>query len=302
MGGSTSKTNNEKCNECRLKLKCFPNPPKNEFIATDEYCLGLIVSPNLSNFGHQMKDTVNGMTILGRALKETFLAMIDPTQDGRREQLELNKQIQGLNLIKAPIRPRRRLKLLLDVTTPPKIADFTHSDFLQARTFWTFNGLAPNIQNDLLNDSQQNWWGSSRQLLYGKIVADILEGLVQIECSRKEETEECGSCFLNRRMHPFTAILLNPTGGIVGPGSMDVEELVTTLLNVEHEPLEYHSCLHDAAGYCKTYHGYGPGYNYRSNDNFNDKDDLVVDTTSPMAYQIGGIKLWIKLWEATTEN
>ena len=53
-----------------------------------------------------------------------------------------------------------------------------------------------------LSDSNVNIWGSSRQLLFGKIVVD--------EINNKYKTN----------LHPIFGCLLSPTGGITGPGNL----------------------------------------------------------------------------------
>ena len=80
-------------------------------------------------------------------------------------------------------------------------------------------------------------WGSKRQYLYGSIVSEIF-GDKDI------------------KIVPFMCVALNPTGGICGSGN-------NVLYNGSLDSvLTIHSCIHDASGYCYTYHGIGHGYNY----------------------------------------
>ncbi len=75
-------------------------------------------------------------------------------------------------------------------------------------------------------------------------------------------------------MHPITAVLLNPSGGIVGPGNQNIEESsLERLKSVEkfgvyigRDALAYHGIFHDAGGFCLNFHGKGPGYKYRDAD------------------------------------
>ncbi|XP_032233716.2 uncharacterized protein LOC116616022 [Nematostella vectensis] len=84
--------------------------------------------------------------------------------------------------------------------------------------------------------TEDEFWGNSQQLLGGKIVGDSLGGI-----------------------DPVFGALLNPTGGMVGPGSCSVTH---SLLYRDGNAFSYHAAVHDACGYLLTYHGLGPGYNY----------------------------------------
>ena len=69
---------------------------------------------------------------------------------------------------------------------------------------------------------------------------------------------------------------LNPTGGICGAGNSSLYQ------GTVNSSLIVHSCLHDASGYCKCYHGIGKGYNYLGTI-------FALPTKSPMSCQIMGI-------------
>jgi len=94
--------------------------------------------------------------------------------------------------------------------------------------------------------------GRTAQLRYGKLVGDALG------------------------LDPVFGALLNPTGGLVGPGN--------TALDLGDRAVSYHGAVHDAAGYLYNYHNMGPGYNYLGLEN--------RDTSSPFTGQEAGIRYW----------
>ena len=77
-------------------------------------------------------------------------------------------------------------------------------------------------------------------------------------------------CIYN--LHPIWGCLLNPTGGIVGPGNAHV------IKDKFKTPIGIHACIHDAGGYLLTYHNLGPGYNYLENY-------VDLPTTNPFSGQ-----------------
>jgi RHS repeat-associated protein len=100
-------------------------------------------------------------------------------------------------------------------------------------------------------------WGSIDQLRFGKIVGEGLD------------------------IDPMLAILLSPTGGMVGPGySPGSHDYLS------HEILRIHGGVHDAAGYMYNFHGIGPGYQYVP-DTWE-----TLDTSNPLAGQVSGISFW----------
>ena len=117
----------------------------------------------------------------------------------------------------------------------------------------TYNRLK-NERKQLIQESQNSWfskingvqgvsvdndevWGSKRQYLYGRACQKILrENGIDLEV--------------------FMCIALNPTGGICGAGNQSLYRGTVT------SPIIIHSCIHDASGYCYSYHKLGKGYNY----------------------------------------
>ena len=94
--------------------------------------------------------------------------------------------------------------------------------------------------------------GSTSQLRYGKVVGDAFG------------------------VDPVFGSMLNPTGGLVGPGNWAVDGDSTAV--------GYHGVVHDAAGYLYNYHKEGPGYDYLGREG--------RDTASPLSGQREGIKYW----------
>jgi WXG100 family type VII secretion target len=94
--------------------------------------------------------------------------------------------------------------------------------------------------------------GSTTQLRYGKVVGDALG------------------------IDPVFGALLNPSGGLVGPGNV--------AMDLGESALGYHGVVHDAAGYLFNYHNLGPGYDYLSREG--------RDTSSPLTGQQAGIQYW----------
>lgn len=101
-------------------------------------------------------------------------------------------------------------------------------------------------------DWHDNFMGSTTQLRYGKVVGDALG------------------------LDPVFGAMLNPTGGLVGPGNAAVD--------LGENPVGYHGVFHDAAGYLYNYHDMGPGYNYLGRED--------RDTSSPFTGQEAGIRYW----------
>lgn len=94
--------------------------------------------------------------------------------------------------------------------------------------------------------------GSTTQLRYGQVVGDALG------------------------IDPVFGALLNPSGGLVGPGNM--------AMDLGDSALGYHGVVHDAAGYLFNYHNMGPGYDYLGREG--------RDTSSPLTGQQAGIQYW----------
>lgn len=96
--------------------------------------------------------------------------------------------------------------------------------------------------------------GSTTQLRYGQVVGDALG------------------------VDPVFGAMLNPSGGLVGPGNAAVD--------LGESALGYHGVVHDAAGYLFNYHSSGPGYDYLSLEG--------RDTSSPLSGQQAGIQYWTR--------
>jgi hypothetical protein len=95
--------------------------------------------------------------------------------------------------------------------------------------------------------------GSLVQLRYGQVVGDALG------------------------VDPVFGALLNPTGGIVGPGN-------TGLALHPERALSYHGVFHDAGGYLQNYHNKGPGYDYLEKEYWRDAENSWVGQESGIAY------------------
>lgn len=84
---------------------------------------------------------------------------------------------------------------------------------------------------DELKSSQDDFMGSNWQLRYGKVVGDYLG------------------------VDPVFGAMLNPTGGLVGPGNKGVAPDDWYM----PEAVAYHGAYHDAMGYLYNYQNVGPG-------------------------------------------
>lgn len=118
--------------------------------------------------------------------------------------------------------------------------------------------------DDVITLSESNWnmWGSITQLKFGRVVVDCL----------------------SKKLDPVFGALLSPTGGIVGPGNMDLYEPADG-----NDPVVMHGIFHDAGGYLLNYHCIGPGYNY-----INTRLTLFP-RSSPLSTQFAGIRCWMRL-------
>lgn len=97
-----------------------------------------------------------------------------------------------------------------------------------------------------------NFMGSNTQMRYGSVVGDAFG------------------------IDPVFGAMLNPTGGLVGPGNWAIAG--------DDTAVGYHGVVHDAAGYLHTYHNAGPGYDYLGTEGRN--------TSSPLSGQRDGIAYW----------
>lgn len=97
-----------------------------------------------------------------------------------------------------------------------------------------------------------SFMGSNTQMRYGQVVGDAFG------------------------IDPVFGAMLNPTGGLVGPGNFAIAG--------DDTAVGYHGVVHDAAGYLHTYHDAGPGYDYMGLEG--------RDTSSPLSGQREGIAHW----------
>jgi hypothetical protein len=97
-----------------------------------------------------------------------------------------------------------------------------------------------------------SFMGSNTQMRYGSVVGDAFG------------------------IDPVFGAMLNPTGGLVGPGNFAIAG--------DDTAVGYHGVVHDAAGYLRTYHNAGPGYDYMGLEG--------RDTLSPLSGQREGIRYW----------
>ena len=117
----------------------------------------------------------------------------------------------------------------------------------------TFSSPLPGL-TPMLTFEQTDFWGTTWQMRYGKVVGDALN------------------------IDPVFAAMLNPTGGLVGPGRYAIPV-------GEDEGLGYHGAVHDAGGYLyKHHHQLGPGYDYLNMERHRDKDNPLTGQQSGIAY------------------
>lgn len=112
-------------------------------------------------------------------------------------------------------------------------------------------------------DKHPEFMASRAQLLFGTVIGDAFE------------------------IHPVFASLLQPTGGLVGPGNWLVPGVVKARHLDPDNPIALHGVTHDAAGYLLTFHDEGPGYNYL------DSKLEILGPSCPLSGQITGIGYWV---------
>jgi hypothetical protein len=117
---------------------------------------------------------------------------------------------------------------------------------------------------DQLLPDQSDFMGSNWQLRYGKVVGDRFG------------------------IDPVFGSMLNPTGGLVGPGNKGKAPDAWYM----PESVAYHGAYHDAMGYLHNYHQDGPGYNYL-------ESPVGFAKSNPLAGQTTGIALWN--WNLNTQ-
>ena len=166
------------------------------------------------------------------------------------DSVELNQLME--NLLQADPSDQTNVNQLLD-----RIADIrgvNRGDFRDQ--YQTYLNLSQNAgPNGGINLSKHgDFLGSTASMRYGAVVGDVFG------------------------IDPVFGSLLNPTGGLVGPGNLSYEP-------GDNDAVGYHGIFHDAAGYLYNFHDrLGPGYDYLNREPF--------PTTFPGTGQIGGISWW----------
>ena len=94
-------------------------------------------------------------------------------------------------------------------------------------------------------------------------------------------------------VHGVFASQLSPTGGLVGPDNRSVQ------LDPDN-PVALHGVVHDVAGYMKSYHNEGPGYNYLENaiekfasDAIQEHLPDIANDLLPYTGQVSGVAYWV---------
>ncbi|XP_066911020.1 uncharacterized protein [Clytia hemisphaerica] len=156
-----------------------------------------------------------------------------------------------------------------------EIRAFTHTEETTEQCFQRFIKDAEKFaeiyrkrgkQSESLKEANILYWGTRQQMLFGKVLCDWI--------NRDKETEM-------ETMDPIFGVLLNPTGGRVGPG--DTGWIHNKLFD-DLGPFAYHSAVHDAFGYLKINHDTGPGYSYLNGRKNGD--------SNPLRGQVTGLKFW----------
>jgi WXG100 family type VII secretion target len=122
------------------------------------------------------------------------------------------------------------------------------------------NGISPLADGSSLGDSLRagdSFWGTTDQLRFGQIVGNTFG------------------------IDPVFGSMLNPTGGLVGPG----DSILHAGLGGQ-QAVVIHGAVHDAGGFLYNYYGVGPGYHYVPGKL------QVLDTSNPLAGQVDGIRFW----------
>jgi WXG100 family type VII secretion target len=114
------------------------------------------------------------------------------------------------------------------------------------------NTATPEDAPPALGGGHPSFNGSNTQMRYGSVVGDAFG------------------------IDPAFGAMLNPTGGLVGPGNWAIAG--------DDTAVGYHGIVHDAAGYLYNYHHSGPGYDYLGREG--------RDTSSPLSGQREGIAYW----------
>ncbi len=114
------------------------------------------------------------------------------------------------------------------------------------------DAINPDTPPSMSGGGQSSFGGSDTQMRYGSVVGDAFD------------------------IDPAFGSMLNPTGGLMGPGKWAIAGANTAV--------GYHSVVHDAAGYLHNNHQIGPGYDYLGTEG--------GDTSNPLTGQRTGIAFW----------
>lgn len=222
---------------------------------------GKVVNTNPSDF-------VDGMCKGGMLPKPLYDLLPYTIEDGEELcsdefKLHLSEYVKVVKA-RAPVVKRKAYeqaqklvkKYRRNPNTPRTAAEMLEQ--CKQRQHWTCE-LADGL---LLTGPNVNLWGSRRQYGYGQTVARLL---YFYKATSVELT-------------PVFAMMMNPTGSIVGPANTSI------FVGDVHDAIVCHAIVHDAFGYLQTFHKLGPGYNYLNVCDFN-------KTTSPLCCQFQG---WAK--------
>ncbi len=196
----------------------------------------------------------NNTDITTRAYRKTLVGSRFTGADGP----ELNKAMHALSSARTPEQTQSALEDIARIRERPlEDIQAEHARYLELKQAADDRVAGGAEAIDQLKDSQADFMGSTEQLHYGQVVGDQLG------------------------LDPTFGALLNPTGGLVGPGKSGFDPRSAAM----PEAVAYHGAYHDAMGYLWNYHGEGPGYNYMGSP-------IGLDTSSPLAGQATGIAEW----------
>lgn len=184
------------------------------------------------------------------------------------------------------------------------LGGFNYEDYRAVIHFRNLAASRSYIKDELSDDKNMTgFWGSNRQLMFGKVMADIytvnLAAQIELEVAAAtaaaasaaaavvvrpvhaigvadKDLEVGGSPVVDSapsfvpyrpRLHLLSAVLCSPTGGIIGPGTHNfwVEHLGKIAYTLP--TLCFHSICHDASGYSYNALRMGVGYTYTTGFN-----------------------------------
>jgi WXG100 family type VII secretion target len=122
------------------------------------------------------------------------------------------------------------------------------------------NAAKPEAEESFGGGGSQSYMGSMTQMRYGSVVGDAFG------------------------MDPTFGAMLNPGGGLIGPGKWAFAGPDTAV--------GYHKIAHDAAGYLHNYHQVGPGYDYMGGSS--------GASSNPNAGHTAGLSFWRKAVGSST--